>query len=72
MYGDERAIVPIEAVGSGESGARSGIYVGAGGRLEIVPLEINAKNAEGIGHEEGFFVGSESDAVGIEKFAVEF
>ncbi len=29
LHGDERAVVPVEAVGFGERGARAGIYVGA-------------------------------------------
>ena len=67
LHGDERAVVPVEAVGSGECGTRAGIYVGARERLEI-----DAEDTDGVGDKKGFFVGSEGDSVGIEQFAMDF
>ncbi len=67
LNGDEAAVVPIEAVGSGECVVRAGIDVDAGKFLQV-----DAEDAERVGDEESVVVGREDDSVWIEKIAMNF
>jgi len=66
LNGDEAAVVPVEAVGSGEGGVRAGIDVNAG---EF--LQVDAEDTERVGDEESVVVWRESNAVRVEKIAMD-
>ena len=67
LNGDEAAVVPVKAVGTGESIVWAGIYVDARKRFEV-----DAEDAERVGDEECVVVGTEGDSVWIEKIAMDF
>src|SRR5882724_10626706 len=67
LNGDETAVVPVEAVGTGERAARAGIYVDGG---EF--LQVDAEDAERVGDEESVVIRRQSDSVWIEKIAMDF
>src|SRR5258708_5223331 len=67
LNGDEAAVVPVEAVGTGERAVWARVYVDARKRFEV-----DAEDAERVGDEESVVVGGKSDSVWIEKIAMDF